>query len=572
MLGQWTRKQKIAFLGYLFLLNLVVFSAFAYLIIRSTNFRNNEDEAAYSLLPTVTPYLTPTPFLLPTTPPTLAFSTFQERLPTPTSTQTPPISIVQANNLIEESVSALDNASSSGSGRQVASQDQLGLSRPTKQLVARYTATPISTPTKRPTPTPSSTLTPTSTQTPSPTPSSTNTSTPTVTSSATSTSIPTRRPTVTKTSTPRPSATSTKKPTATVTVKPTEIQVTREARKTSTPTATSTKIVRNQQATPVAAIIPFPKTEPNDLSVAEQGTDIIVEIEPAINRHLVEWEEAKPTNHYRVYSDMGSGYGVLIYQEQVLEPKFVNQWLQQGTLYTYQINQVDKLKETNIVLTTSPGPPLSFTAEEVVEKTTESTVQITPAPTVLPADTVLLGLLSDNNYTDDFGMLTIAGEVRNDSTLNVGNTEIVITFYDASGTVIEEIIGTTIIEVLAPGTTSPFLMKVLRPTGMTRYSLRTTAQPVNIDLESQLAVVDVKRFEDDAGFFNVSGTIKNVGNITSRRTKVAVILYNRAGRVINVGISSVDPQNLEVGVEGDYNVKFTYYPRYFSQTVIPFEE
>jgi hypothetical protein len=42
--------------------------------------------------------------------------------------------------------------------------------------------------------------------------------------------------------------------------------------------------------------------------------------------------------------------------------------------------------------------------------------------------------------------------------------------------------------------------------------------------------------------------------------------------VINVGFTYVTPPTLAPGKQAAYDVIFTYYPRYLTQRVIPFEE
>ena len=92
-----------------------------------------------------------------------------------------------------------------------------------------------------------------------------------------------------------------------------------------------------------------------------------------------------------------------------------------------------------------------------------------------------------------------------------------------------------------------------------------------------LALLEASRdaregFEDDAGFFHIKGVIKNVGNRVAKRVKVAAVIYGRDSRVINVGFTSPAPSTLSPGEQAVYDVIFTYYPRYASQAVIPFEE
>ena len=197
---------------------------------------------------------------------------------------------------------------------------------------------------------------------------------------------------------------------------------------------------------------------------------------------------------------------------------------------------------------------------------------VTALPTALPPDAVLLGLISDNNHTDEFNTLTIVGEVRNDSNLTVGQTDITVTFYDSVGAIISTVNGKTLLDIIPPGAKSPFVISLKRPAGLNSHSLRAVARPVPAAQQAQLSVIETRRFEDEAGFFHVKGAIENVGSITARRVKVATIIYDRSNRVINVGFTYVNPPNLKPGQKAGYDVIFSYFPRYFSQEVIPFEE
>ena len=214
----------------------------------------------------------------------------------------------------------------------------------------------------------------------------------------------------------------------------------------------------------------------------------------------------------------------------------------------------------------------SATSNTLTSQSTAPSARVTAQPTALPPNAVLLGLVSDHNFTDSFNTLTIVGEVRNDSPTGVGNTSITVTFYDAAGAVIDTAHGETMLESIPAGDTAPFLISLSRPAGLASYSLRAVALPATSKSKPQLSVTETRRFEDEAGFFHIKGSIKNVGTTTAKRIKVAAVIYGRDTRVINVNFAYVNPPNLAPGELGTYDVIFTYYPAYFDQAVIPFEE
>ncbi|MEW5959120.1 MAG: FxLYD domain-containing protein, partial [Chloroflexota bacterium] len=452
---------------------------------------------------------------------------------------------------------------------------------PTHTHTPLPTATPTSTstrpPTQTPTHTPSATPTATSTFTQTPTPTATSTPTPRPTPTPTPTFTPTPRPTATATATPRPTSTPTR--TASPTSPPTH---------TPTPTPKPSPIsAKPGGPTPVAvavstageARLPGRDTSasrPAQLEQSPAGATGPVDAVPLTNDSIaLSWLPSPTMRRYRLYSDMGSGYGVYIYKDQITQPTFIDDMLRPGMSYSYRITHLDTgqelvLAQTSIATFDRQRSPAGILAGHPLT----ATASITPtlAPTALPPDAVLLGLLSHNNFTDNFNTLTIAGEVRNDSSLHVGQTNITVMFYDATGSVIGTTSGQTSLEVLPPGETSPFVITLTRPAGMASYSLRVVARPVAADRTGQLAVVDLKRYEDDAGFLHIKGIIENVGRVTAKRVKVVAVIYGRDGRVINVDFTYVDPPILAPGEQAAYDVIFTYYPHYFSQTVFPFEE
>jgi hypothetical protein len=282
------------------------------------------------------------------------------------------------------------------------------------------------------------------------------------------------------------------------------------------------------------------------------------------------WALANQAGPYRIFSDMGTGYGVFVYKGETDQPAFVDKLLRAGLSYRYQIT--GQPASQTVVLAQLQADTFADSLREPFAGQPAALAISTPVPTALPPDAVLLGLLSDNRFTDDFNTLTIVGEVRNDSNVEVGHTDITVTFYDSGGNIIGTTQGETMLETIPPGDSSPFLITLTRPPGLASHSLRAVARPVAAASSAQLAVVELRRFEDEAGIFHIKGKIENVGSSVARRAKVAAVIYGRDGRVINVGFTYVNPPILAPGAQADYDVIFAYYPKYVTQTVIPFEE
>jgi hypothetical protein len=311
----------------------------------------------------------------------------------------------------------------------------------------------------------------------------------------------------------------------------------------------------------------------NDQAIASSA---LVDITPLTNKSIaLNWDLIEEASQYRIYSDMGSGYGVYIYKASTPLPAFVDRFLRPGLSYSYRLSWLVGQQETILAqLKAATFATIGLSGNSPIDRPEpdDSMAGVIAAPTALPPDAVLLGLVSDNDFVDEFNTLTIVGEVRNDSTLDIGQTDITVTFYDAAGAVVGTANGAAMLEVIPPGEKSPFIVTLIRPPGYTTYSLRAVARPTLAKRKAQLAVVELKRFEDEAGFFHIKGAIKNVGNRVAKRVKVAASIYGRDNGVINVGFTYVDPPTLAPGEQATYDVIFAYYPRYASQQVIAFEE
>jgi len=297
------------------------------------------------------------------------------------------------------------------------------------------------------------------------------------------------------------------------------------------------------------------------------------------------WEPVAGASIYRIYSDMGTGYGVYVFKAETDQQALTDTGLRAGSRYRYRIGSVTPAGEMPIAWTTTLTPdqpelhtrggyasPTSAgdTPAPVAARPTLSAVRVTPAPTPLPPDTIILGLLSAADYADDVdNTLTIVGEVRNDSHLDVGQAIVNATFYDTDGQVIGEVSGSTLLQTLAPGIRSPFMITLPHPAGLANYSLRATGRPISLTTTPpELGVVNTRRFEDAAGFYHVAGVVENKSRQHVEQARVIVTLYDRGGRVINVAFAYPQPSSLSPGDRADFDVTFVYYPKVFSHLAV----
>jgi len=302
------------------------------------------------------------------------------------------------------------------------------------------------------------------------------------------------------------------------------------------------------------------------------------------NNISLSWEPVAGASAYRLYSDMGTGYGVYVYKAETTGHELNDTHLRSGTRYQYRVGVLTPAGETAAAWSQAVTPNTQAGTRSDSEagrgspvtdsgntpQPAYSSVRVTPAPTPLPPDTIILGLLSATDYADDVDdTLTIVGEVRNDSHLDVGETTVTATFYGTDGQVIGEASDSTMLRALEPGVRSPFVITLPQPAGLANYSLRATGRPVTLTTtNTELSVIDTRRFEDTTGFYHIAGVIENQGERRVESARVIVTLYDRAGRVVNVGFAYPQPASLSPKDRADFDIAFTYYPKVYSHLAV----
>jgi hypothetical protein len=585
--------QWATLIGLLIAVNIVVVGGLV-LVIATYDLWTNPAYLASE--PTVPPWATPTATQRPTftltyTPetwPTATVTRTPTSTPSPTATWTPlPTRTPWWTETPTSDRPPTDTPTPSSTPAPISSTNTPTLTPPPSATYTLMPPTNTSTPTASASPTPTHTRTPTFTPMPQATP--TKTPTPAFTASPTSTplpaqtSTPRRQPSATVTSSPSPTHTPRPLPTSTYTPTTTP-SPTRTPSPTSSSTATATL---SPSSTPTATASPSPTPTVSDTASPASESRPAETALLAGNDISLSWKPLAEAIVYRVYSDMGTGYGVYVYKSETIDHQLTNTHLRPGQRYQYRVGAVTPTGETVVAWShavtayrpelqearseqISEGNGRSPITEGVSPQPVRSSVRVTPAPTPLPPDTVILGLLSATDYADDVDhTLTIVGEVRNDSHLDVGETTVTATFYATEGQVIGEASGSTMLHALAPGVRSPFMITLPQMAGLANYSLRATGRPVTLTTaDTQLNVVNTRRFEDMTGFYHIAGVVENRSERRVESARVIVTLYDRAGRVVNVGFAYPQPLSLSPRDRADFDIAFTYYPKVFSHLAI----
>jgi hypothetical protein len=254
----------------------------------------------------------------------------------------------------------------------------------------------------------------------------------------------------------------------------------------------------------------------------------------------------------------------------VREPRYADTGLRPETSYRYFITAFDgEIESSPLGVDIETRSWLLLPLYELTGGlSTHKTPRTTPAPLATPSAPsslpqpaeAILGLMGTNDYLDDLGNLHLVGEVHNDMAHNVDQIRVGVTFYDGAGQVLESTTGSALLDLLAPGQRSPFVIVWENPGDWKRYSIRATARPTTERAKEGLTVVHSYARLDENGFYHVVGTVRNDGLTTAYYVEAVVSLYDSLGKISNAGFAHAKPSRVAPGRAASFDCVFEYYP------------
>lgn len=186
------------------------------------------------------------------------------------------------------------------------------------------------------------------------------------------------------------------------------------------------------------------------------------------------------------------------------------------------------------------------------------------AQTATPTPNGVL-ILSHSEAGSDFGNLYVVGEVKNNLSTVVNYVQIVGTFYDSSGLIIDSDFTYTDLDYLRPGEKSPFRLIISNEAVASRiqnYTLSVNWEPVNADpaAVAEATVLTIEEGEQrDAEFggYEAIGQVTNGGTRSTEYVKVTATFYDENGRVIDTDYTYTDPVELAAGQSAPFEIRTT---------------
>ncbi|NIU88769.1 MAG: hypothetical protein GWN56_16370 [Nitrosopumilaceae archaeon] len=156
-------------------------------------------------------------------------------------------------------------------------------------------------------------------------------------------------------------------------------------------------------------------------------------------------------------------------------------------------------------------------------------------------------------YHDDEGKTVVIGEVVNtEEVSSVGDIKIKVNFYnDQNLNPVEIKRGTTILEVIPPKGTSPFIIESSKNSDITQAYVSVEGFSPSQKKERTLEIKPGEKLYGD--IFQFSGTISNKAGVDAGKTNVFLVFYDSFAPPRIVGISKVTLDNVPAGESKEFS-------------------
>jgi hypothetical protein len=187
------------------------------------------------------------------------------------------------------------------------------------------------------------------------------------------------------------------------------------------------------------------------------------------------------------------------------------------------------------------------------------------APSAQAAGVVTV--VSQSHFIDSVGTDNIVGEVRNDGSTNIEQVVLSFSLRNAA----DQEIGTdsthAMVERLAPGEKSPFLLTFSAPAGYHHSAITVTSNDAPDVPNHNFTTVLDNEFTDGFGLHHLAGTVRNDNQIDADFVNVVLTFYN-GGTVVNATSEFVDDDTITPGATSGIDEIVSTTPAYTSYTVV----
>ena len=150
-------------------------------------------------------------------------------------------------------------------------------------------------------------------------------------------------------------------------------------------------------------------------------------------------------------------------------------------------------------------------------------------------------IINTSSFVNSIGYLNVVGEVKNTSSNSLEYGQIIASFLDSEGNVVDTSMTYTNIDIIKPGAVVPFKVNVKNNEKIKQYSLQFQANQTN-NQRRNIEIVNNSSNVNSINYLEISGQVKNNTSESQEYVQIVGTFYDENGVVVDVGMtySSVD--------------------------------
>jgi hypothetical protein len=150
-------------------------------------------------------------------------------------------------------------------------------------------------------------------------------------------------------------------------------------------------------------------------------------------------------------------------------------------------------------------------------------------------------IINTSSFVNSIGYLNVVGEVENTSSNSLEYGQIIASFLDSEGNVVDTSMTYTNIDIIKPGAVVPFKVNVKNNEKIKQYSLQFQANQTN-NQRRNIEIVNNSSNVNSINYLEISGQVKNNTSESQEYVQIIGTFYDESGVVVDVGMtySSVD--------------------------------
>jgi len=150
-------------------------------------------------------------------------------------------------------------------------------------------------------------------------------------------------------------------------------------------------------------------------------------------------------------------------------------------------------------------------------------------------------IINTSSFVNSIGYLNVVGEIENTSSNSLEHGQIIASFLDSEGNVVDTSMTYTNIDIIKPGAVVPFKVNVKNNEKIKQYSLQFQANQTN-NQKRNIEIVNNSSNVNSINYLEISGQVKNNTSESQEYVQIIGTFYDENGVVVDVGMtySSVD--------------------------------